>query len=214
MASVPCAVAVPAPVTDTNMATANFDTLLKGGDSGPIIDREVPEKSLLLTKLLGTGPGRRMPLNRPPLSDALINKFQTWIREGATFDGAWVDGKTLIVSAGPGTGHRIHRVVLDGRDILKRDDFVGPVEKVDQSRARKDVTEADERGPNVWVIHLCRPKPGENLPWVDRAEIVVGKLDSDLEAVVFGHGSRTVVDQSLAGKSGDIATIVEGLEVE
>lgn len=69
------------------LSFANFDTLLKGGDSGPIIDREVPEKSLLLTKLLGTGPGQRMPLNRPPLSDALINKFQTWIREGATFDG-------------------------------------------------------------------------------------------------------------------------------
>ncbi len=69
------------------LSVANFSLLAKGGDSGPIVDRNEPEKSLLITKLRGTGPGQRMPLNRPPLNDATIEKFVEWIRDGAAFDG-------------------------------------------------------------------------------------------------------------------------------
>ena len=73
--------------SENDLSFASFESLLAGGDSGAIIDRDTPDQSLLLAKLLGTGPGQRMPLNRPPLADAVINRFQTWLREGATFDG-------------------------------------------------------------------------------------------------------------------------------
>lgn len=69
------------------LSLADFSSLAKGGDRGPIVNRNDPEKSLLIAKLRGTGPGQRMPLNRPPLSDEIITKFVKWIREGATFDG-------------------------------------------------------------------------------------------------------------------------------
>src|SRR5690606_27329890 len=42
--------------------------------------------SLLIHKLRGTDEPQ-MPLRRPPLSEETIAKFETWIREGATYDG-------------------------------------------------------------------------------------------------------------------------------
>lgn len=69
------------------LSFASFEELLKGGDSGAVINRKTPAESLLLTKLLGTGPGQRMPLNRPPLSSEVIEKFRVWLSEAATFDG-------------------------------------------------------------------------------------------------------------------------------
>ncbi len=69
------------------LSLANFDSLAQGGESGPPVNCSDPEKSLLILKLRGTGPGQRMPLNRPPRSAEAINKFATWIRAGAIFDG-------------------------------------------------------------------------------------------------------------------------------
>ena len=63
-----------------------FAGLLKGGDSGRVIENMKPEGSLLIRKLRGTE-GARMPLGRTPLSDEQIQLVATWIKEGATFDG-------------------------------------------------------------------------------------------------------------------------------
>lgn len=63
----------------------SFAGLLKGGN-GPAIVPGNPDESLLVRKLRGQA-GQRMPLRRPPLSDAVIAKFATWIAEGAKFDG-------------------------------------------------------------------------------------------------------------------------------
>lgn len=72
------------PSGDLNMTT--FRGLLTGGDSGsPVVPGKAVE-SLLIKKLKGTA-GDRMPLRRPPLSDAVIAQFETWIAEGAKFDG-------------------------------------------------------------------------------------------------------------------------------
>jgi len=62
--------------------------LLTGGASGAVVEPGKPEESLLLAKLRGTAPdGQRMPLRRAALEPADINRIETWIREGATFDG-------------------------------------------------------------------------------------------------------------------------------
>ncbi|HEX7449980.1 MAG TPA: c-type cytochrome domain-containing protein [Pirellulales bacterium] len=74
------------PAGRLNLTT--FAGLLRGGDSGPIVAPGKPEDSLLIKKLKGTA-GQRMPLRKPPLEDALIQKFFTWIAEGAKFD--WAD---------------------------------------------------------------------------------------------------------------------------
>jgi mono/diheme cytochrome c family protein len=72
------------PSARLNMTT--FQGLLTGGDSGPAIVPGKPGESLLIQKLKGEA-GDRMPLRRPPLSDAVIAQFETWIAEGARFDG-------------------------------------------------------------------------------------------------------------------------------
>jgi mono/diheme cytochrome c family protein len=65
----------------------NFSQLLRGGDSGAIIDPPKDVDSLLVKKLKGQS-GNRMPAGgRPALKPEEIEKIQTWIRENATFDG-------------------------------------------------------------------------------------------------------------------------------
>jgi hypothetical protein len=65
----------------------NFTAMLRGGESGPPVLPKKPAESLLIQKLKGTTSGERMPRQQPPLSDEVIAKFETWISEGATFDG-------------------------------------------------------------------------------------------------------------------------------
>jgi mono/diheme cytochrome c family protein len=70
-----------------NFSLATFTSLMKGGDGGPAI---TPGKkdSLLVMKLKGMGGGQRMPAGGlPPLPDPIIAKIETWIAEGAKFDG-------------------------------------------------------------------------------------------------------------------------------
>lgn len=71
-----------------NFSVNTFETLLKGGDAGVNILAGNPAGSLLIKKLKGTAAdGGRMPLNQPPLADAVIAKVEKWIEEGAKFDG-------------------------------------------------------------------------------------------------------------------------------
>ncbi len=75
-----------------------FADLLKGGVTGKAVEPEKPGESLLVQKLRGDE-GERMPLGKPPLPDETIAKIETWIKEGAHYDGA-DPGRTfkLIVS--------------------------------------------------------------------------------------------------------------------
>lgn len=79
------------PAGRLNLTT--FAGLLRGGTSGPIMTPGKPEESLLIKKLKGTA-GQRMPLRKSPLEDALIQKFATWIAEGAKFD--WADANETL----------------------------------------------------------------------------------------------------------------------
>lgn len=64
----------------------SFTALLKGGTSGLCVQPGKPAASLIVRKIKGLS-GDRMPLRKPPLSDAVIAKFEKWIAEGAKFDG-------------------------------------------------------------------------------------------------------------------------------
>lgn len=65
----------------------NFAALMRGGESGRIVVPGQPDESLLIKKLKGLS-GKRMPEGRPALSDEKIALISTWIKEGATYDGA------------------------------------------------------------------------------------------------------------------------------
>jgi len=68
-----------------NLST--FDSLLRGGENGPILVPGSPRESLLIGKLRGTADGARMPQGQTPLDETVIEAFETWIAERATFDG-------------------------------------------------------------------------------------------------------------------------------
>lgn len=71
-----------------NLRMDTFEQLLRGGDSGALVDTQRVEESLLLQKLRGQA-GQRMPAGgRPPLKDEQIELIAAWIKEGAVFDGS------------------------------------------------------------------------------------------------------------------------------
>lgn len=71
-----------------DLTLASFERMLRGGDNGDVLVPGKPAESLLIMKLKGTAPdGQRMPRGRAPLDEETIGKFETWISEGAKFDG-------------------------------------------------------------------------------------------------------------------------------
>jgi mono/diheme cytochrome c family protein len=70
-----------------------FAGLLRGGDSGQIVSPGKPAESLLIKKLKGMA-GQRMPLRKEPLDDATIQKFETWVADGAKLD--WPDANEAL----------------------------------------------------------------------------------------------------------------------
>jgi hypothetical protein len=64
-----------------------FAGLLAGGASGKAIEADKPTESLLVNRLRGID-GDRMPLEKPALPDEVIARFDTWLKEGAKFDGS------------------------------------------------------------------------------------------------------------------------------
>jgi hypothetical protein len=64
----------------------SFAALLEGGASGKIFEPGRPRDSLLVKRLRGID-GARMPKDKAPLASELITGFETWIKNGARFDG-------------------------------------------------------------------------------------------------------------------------------
>ena len=93
---------------------ANFRGLLRGGENGPPVQPDAPDTSLMIQKLKGTADGQRMPQGDPPLSDAAIGQFETWIREGARFDAADPNQHVREIAA-------ISRARLASHDELRAD---------------------------------------------------------------------------------------------
>ncbi len=73
-----------------NLNMNSFARLIRGGMSGDLLVQGNAKESLLVQKLRGTA-GQQMPVNRPALDDVTIEKFETWINEGASFDGSAPD---------------------------------------------------------------------------------------------------------------------------
>jgi len=70
----------------------NFTQLVKGGESGVIIQLDKPDESLIVRKLRGLD-GAKMPKGRPALPEAQIQLVATWIKQGASFDGQSKDAR-------------------------------------------------------------------------------------------------------------------------
>jgi hypothetical protein len=70
-----------------NLNMTTMARFIRGGDRGEPILLGKPADSLLIKKLKGTADGARMPRRGPPLDDVTMTKFETWIAEGARFDG-------------------------------------------------------------------------------------------------------------------------------
>ena len=80
-----------------NFSMANFNRLLRGGDSGVVIKPGDANSSHIVQRLRGEGVDV-MPPNKK-LSDELIAKVVTWINEGASFDGMVAGDPTVQVAS-------------------------------------------------------------------------------------------------------------------
>jgi mono/diheme cytochrome c family protein len=58
---------------------------IRGGTSGPAVVPGAPDESELILAVRGEGVGERMPLKRPPLSEAEVATLRAWVAAGARF---------------------------------------------------------------------------------------------------------------------------------
>lgn len=72
--------------TRSDLSMANRDLLIKGGESGPVIDLENPNRSRLLKLIRHEDEKIQMPPKKPKLPDALIADIAKWIHLGAPYD--------------------------------------------------------------------------------------------------------------------------------
>ena len=61
----------------------SYDSIMKGGDDGPIVKKGAPKHSVLVQALRGTDGVRQMPPRRPQLPEASIATVEAWIKAGA-----------------------------------------------------------------------------------------------------------------------------------
>lgn len=61
----------------------SYDSLMKGGQDGPIVKAGEPDSSDLVKVLKTDDPKKRMPLNQPPLPADEIAKIEAWAKAGA-----------------------------------------------------------------------------------------------------------------------------------
>lgn len=101
-----------------NFSLTTFERLLRTGDNGPVLLPGKGADSLLVKKLKGTGPGARMPAQLDPLPDEAIAKIETWIDEGAKFDGNDPKAAISLVAALYKAQHQTHEELKDDRAKL------------------------------------------------------------------------------------------------
>jgi mono/diheme cytochrome c family protein len=59
------------------------ESVMKGGEDGPIVKAGDPENSVLVQALRGTHGKKMMPLKAKPLAEDIIQKVEAWIKGGA-----------------------------------------------------------------------------------------------------------------------------------
>jgi hypothetical protein len=115
---------------------SNFDGLLRGGENGSILVPGEPAESLLLGKLRGTAEGDRMPRRQPPLDEEVIARFETWIAEGATFDGRDTRAHLADVAALDRALRASQEELRQQRDVLARQNWRLGFPSLEPSEAR------------------------------------------------------------------------------
>ncbi|MEQ1823566.1 MAG: PSD1 and planctomycete cytochrome C domain-containing protein [Fimbriimonadaceae bacterium] len=65
----------------------DFEAMMKGGSSGPVVTPKNAETSLLLSRILGKGGLPRMPMGFKPLDDHDVKVIRDWINSGALDQG-------------------------------------------------------------------------------------------------------------------------------
>ncbi len=68
---------------DGGIDIRTFESLMKGGEPGPIVKPGDAAGSLIVHALRETGSIKRMPFNRAPLAEEDIAKVEAWIDAGA-----------------------------------------------------------------------------------------------------------------------------------
>ncbi|MDG2014362.1 MAG: hypothetical protein P8J33_12720, partial [Pirellulaceae bacterium] len=92
----------------------NFQQLLRGGDSGPMLSPGDGANSLLVQRLTATD-NTRMPRGRRTLDQAVIKKIIQWIDEGARFDGRQGNMNLRQLSAIAASEAASHEELLESR---------------------------------------------------------------------------------------------------
>lgn len=69
------------------LALTSYESVMKGGEDGPVIVAGDPEKSKLVMALHGSGGVPLMPKNGTPLPEDKIKKIEDWIKAGAKKEG-------------------------------------------------------------------------------------------------------------------------------
>lgn len=59
------------------------ESIMKGGQEGPIVTPGDPDKSKIVDALRGRNGAKQMPFGRTPLPEADIAKVEAWIKAGA-----------------------------------------------------------------------------------------------------------------------------------
>ena len=99
-----------------NLNMDNFVRLLRGGDSGNLISPGNPEESVLIQRLKGIN-AEVMPPNRK-LEDKKIQVIETWIAEGASFDGVSPQMEIGTVASVAKADAQSHEELVADRDKL------------------------------------------------------------------------------------------------
>jgi mono/diheme cytochrome c family protein/uncharacterized protein YdcH (DUF465 family) len=68
---------------DGGLSLFSRDTLKRGGDSGPIIDTDSPEASVLLEQIISKQGRAEMPKNSSPLTEEQFELIRAWVIGGA-----------------------------------------------------------------------------------------------------------------------------------
>jgi len=99
-----------------NFSMANFNGLLRGGDAGAAIKPGDAKGSHLIQRLRGDGVNV-MPPNKK-ISDDLIAKVVTWIKEGASFDGMAANRSTVEVASIARVNAMTHKELVEARKVI------------------------------------------------------------------------------------------------
>ena len=99
-----------------NLNMANFAGMLRGGDSGSPVAAGVPKESLIVQRLRGIDSDVMPPQKK--LSEAKIKIIETWIAEGAKFDGEALRTEIATVAKVAATNAKGHSDVVAERDAI------------------------------------------------------------------------------------------------